>query len=63
LSEAPAQTLWHLDRRGVIPHRDSIDERPAMVDARRRVSYWKGDTVIGKTHCGALLTLIESKSR
>ena len=51
------------DRRGVIPRRVSIDERPAIVDARRRVGDWEGDTVIGKAHRGALVTLVERKSR
>ena len=51
------------DRRGVIPRRVSIDERPAIVDARRRVGDWEGDTVIGPAHRGALVTLVERKSR
>lgn len=51
------------DRRGVIPRRVSIDERPAIVDARRRVGDWEGDTVIGKAHRGARVTLVERKSR
>ncbi len=51
------------NRRGVTPHRVSIDERPAIVDARQRVGAWEGDTVIGKAHRGALVTLVECKSR
>ena len=50
------------DRRGVIPNRVSIDERPAIVDTRRRLGDWEGDTVIGKGHRGALVTLVERKS-
>ena len=50
------------DRRGVIPNQVSIDERPAIVDARGRFGDWEGDTVIGKGHRGALVTLIERKS-
>ena len=50
-------------RRGVIPNQVSIDERPAIVDAKRRFGDWEGDTVIGKGHCGALVTLIERKAR
>jgi len=46
------------DRRGVIPNRVSIDERPAIVDTRRRLGDWEGDTVIGKGHRGALVTLV-----
>jgi IS30 family transposase len=50
------------DRRGIIPNRVSIEERPAIVDARRRFGDWEGDTVIGKGHRGALVTLVERKS-
>jgi len=50
------------DRRGVIPNRVSIDERPAIVDTRRRLGDWEGDTVIGKGRRGALVALVERKS-
>jgi IS30 family transposase len=50
------------DRRGCIPNQVSIDARPAIVDARRRIGDWEGDTVIGKGHRGALVTLVERKS-
>ena len=49
-------------RRGTIPNQVSIDERPAIVDAKRRFGDWEGDTVIGKGHRGALVTLVERKS-
>ena len=49
-------------RRGTIPNQISIDERPAIVDAKRRFGDWEGDTVIGKSHRGALVTLVERKS-
>ena len=50
------------DRRGIIPNQTSIDDRPAIVDARKRFGDWEGDTVIGKGHRGALVTLVERKS-
>lgn len=50
------------DRRGIIPNQVSIDERPAIVDNRGRFGDWEGDTVIGKRHRGALVTLVERKS-
>jgi IS30 family transposase len=50
------------DRRGCIPNQVSIDERPAIVDARQRFGDWEGDTVIGKGQRGALVTLVERKS-
>jgi transposase, IS30 family len=49
-------------RRGTIPNQVSIDARPAIVDARSRIGDWEGDTVIGKGHRGALVTLVERKS-
>ena len=49
-------------RRGTIPNQISIDERPAIVDAKGRFGDWEGDTVIGKSHRGALVTLVERKS-
>jgi len=47
---------------GSIPNQTSIDERPAIVAARRRLGDWEGDTVISKGHQGALVTLVERKS-
>ena len=50
------------DRRGIIPNQVSIDQRPALVEARQRFGDWEDDTVIGKQHRGALVTLVERKS-
>ena len=50
------------DRRGIIPNQVSIDDRPAIVEAKRRFGDWEGDTVIGRRHRGALVTLVERKS-
>ncbi len=50
------------DRRGIIPNQVSIDERPSIVGAKLRFGDWEGDTVIGKRHRGALVTLVERKS-
>lgn len=51
------------DRRGRIKARVSIDERPAIVDAKKRIGDWEIDTIIGKKHKGALLSLVERKSK
>ena len=51
------------DHRGIIPFRKSIEERPEAVDLRERFGDWEGDTIIGKGHQGALVTLTERKSR
>ena len=40
------------ERRGCIPNQVSIDERPTIVDSKRRFGDWEGDTVIGKGHLG-----------
>jgi len=50
------------DRRGQIVDRVSIDERPKIVDDKSRIGDWEGDTIIGKGHKGALLTLVERKT-
>jgi len=51
------------DRRGKIPNRVSIDERPAIVDERSRIGDWEADTIIGKGHSGAIVSLVERVSR
>ena len=50
------------DRRGHIPDRVSIEERPTIVEQRQRIGDWEGDTVIGKRHQGVILSLVERKS-
>ena len=49
--------------RGRIPDRISIDQRPAVVDTRSRVGDWELDTIIGKGHKQAIVSLTERKSR
>lgn len=51
------------DRRGRIPHRISIDDRPAIVDQKRRIGDWEGDTLVGKGHRGVVTSLVERKTR
>ena len=48
------------DRRGQIVDRVSIDERPKIVDDKSRIGDWEGDTIIGKGHKGALVTLLNT---
>ena len=50
-------------RRGKIPNPVSIEERPAIVETRRRFGDWELDTVIGAHHQQALVTIVERKSR
>ena len=51
------------ERRGVLKNRIGIEQRPAVVGLKNRIGDWEGDTVIGKGHKGALVTLVERKSR
>lgn len=45
--------------RGHIKNRRCIEERPAIVEQRDRLGDWEIDTVIGKGHQGALVTIVE----
>lgn len=50
--------------RGIIPNRVDIDQRPAVVDSRKRVGDWEGDTIIGGHDGGAVIaSMVERKSR
>ena len=51
------------DRRGKLPNRVSIEERPAIVEQRQRIGDWEVDTIVGKGHHQAIVTLTERKSR
>lgn len=51
------------DRRGRIPNRISIEERPAIVTNKSRIGDWEGDTIIGKGHQGVVATHIERKTK
>ena len=50
-------------RRGQLKNRVSIDQRPAIVESRSRLGDWELDTIIGKGHKQAIVSLTECKSR
>ena len=50
------------DRRGNIKDRISIDKRPGIVELRSRIGDWEADTIIGKAHKQAIVSLTERKS-
>lgn len=50
-------------RRGQIVNRISIDDRPAIVDRRSRIGDWEVDTIIGKRHKQAIVSLTERKAK
>ena len=51
------------DMRGTIKNRIGIEERPPIVERKIRIGDWEGDTVVGKHHKGALVTLLDRKSK
>jgi len=48
---------------GVIIDRTMIDKRPKIVDKKQRIGDLEIDTVIGKNHVGALVTVVDRKSK
>lgn len=51
------------ERRGKLPNCRSIEERPAIVNARKRLGDWEVDTLLGSKHKNVMVTLTERKSR
>jgi IS30 family transposase len=49
--------------RGLIPNRIDISERPKIVERKSRVGDWEADTIVGSEHKGAILSLVERKSK
>jgi IS30 family transposase len=49
--------------RGIIKNRVGIKERPNIVERKIRIGDWEGDTVVGQNHQGALVTLVDRKSK
>jgi IS30 family transposase len=50
-------------RRGQIPNRISIEQRPAIVASKSRLGDWEADTIIGARHRGAILSCTERMSK
>ncbi len=46
-----------------IPNRIDIDERSAEANNRKQVGDWEVDTIIGRSHKGAIVTLDDRKSK
>jgi len=49
--------------RGQIKNRISIDFRPTVVEDKSRVGDWEVDTIIGKNHHQAIVTLVDRNSK
>jgi IS30 family transposase len=52
-----------LSKRGTIPGRVDISERPKIVDKRIRFGDWEGDTMIGAGHHQAIISLVDRRTR
>ena len=51
------------DKRGCLVNQVSIEMRPPVVDEKTRVGDWELDTVIGKRHRQAIVSMTERKSK
>lgn len=49
--------------RGCIPGRVDIADRPAIVDEKSRLGDWELDTIIGREHKGAIVSMVERYSK
>ena len=50
-------------RRGQIANRVLIDQRPQVVERKARLGDWEADTIIGRNHKAAIVSLVERKSK
>lgn len=49
--------------RGCIPDRVDISKRPAIVEGNTQLGHFEADSVVGGKHCGALITIVERKTK
>lgn len=49
--------------RGCIPNRTDINERPEIVEQKCRLGDWEIDTIIGKGHKGAIVSMVDRASK
>ena len=49
--------------RGCIPNRVDISARPKSVDKKIRLGDWEGDTIVGANHKGAIVSMVDRKSK
>ena len=49
--------------RGLIPGRIGIEQRPAIVETKERVGDFEMDTIIGAQHRGAIVSLVDRKTK
>ena len=49
--------------RGCIPNRVDIVKRTKIVEKKSRYGDWKDDTIVGREHRGAIVSLVDRKSK
>jgi len=50
-------------KRGGIPGRVDISERPAIAEQKTEIGHWESDTMIGGNHLGVLVTYMDKASK
>lgn len=50
-------------KRGVIPNRIGIEQRPSIAEEKTQIGHWEGDTIIGGNHLGAIATHVDKASK
>jgi transposase, IS30 family len=50
-------------KRGALVNQISIEKRPPVVTEKSRIGDWEVDSVIGKAHQGAIVTMVERKTK
>jgi transposase, IS30 family len=50
-------------KRGMIPGRVGIEQRPTIADEKVEVGHWESDTVIGGNHTGVIVTHVDKASK
>jgi IS30 family transposase len=50
-------------KRGIIPGRVGIEERPAIAEQKTEIGHWESDTVIGGNHTGVVVTHVDKASK
>ena len=50
-------------KRGGIPGRVDISERPVIADQKTEIGHWESDTMIGGNHLGVLVTHLDKASK
>lgn len=52
----------HKNPKVIIKNKVSIDDRPEIINNKERYGDWEIDTIIGESHKGAIVTVVERKS-